>query len=357
VYGLLENNADNFARADAYFERSLSIDSNSGEVLNWMRMNLGPLGREQEAAEVALRMVQVDPMSMITLFNGAATLSMMGDGSPRLVSSLMDRLDIIDPQAGLRTRSLVAEQRGQLVEALRYGLQALALDPDKGNVRGNVADLLARLGLYAEALHVDPGIAEQIPAMQLNWEEVLRLRRERLERLPGNLGARLGLLLALYRAGELEEAARLAEQLQEEYRDQPAVLGGAYMVMAVVARRTERPAQAAQYRDAFAENLRRWIEMDLNIAQRYAATAALAAYDGRDADALTALRQAIDRGLREQRALAHSVYDRLRDTLEFQSLQARMLDLAEQERQQALALLCAPGEPAGWEPAAETCGA
>jgi TolB-like protein len=70
VYGLLESNSYNSELALGYFARSVELNPSSGEVLNWQRMAQMGAGRFKDATETNMRMVEVDPMSMIALFNG-----------------------------------------------------------------------------------------------------------------------------------------------------------------------------------------------------------------------------------------------------------------------------------------------
>jgi TolB-like protein len=357
VYGLLENQADNFQLANEFYDRSLAIEPNSGEVMNWKRLNLLPAGRTGEAQSLALRMIEADPMSRITLLNGIASIARFGDGTPDLVDSLLDRLDGIDPVMGLSTRQIVANIRGQAVASVRYGLQAMLLDPGKSNVRRGTGFTLAELGLYAEARNVDPAADEYIDYLTGDWEENLRRARETLARSPDSLDAKADYLDALYRAGQIEEAIALGEELWAIYGNQPDALnwGGTTLFMAEMARRTERPAQASTYRNAYAAAVQQWLSNDWNGAFLDFQLAALAAYDNRDAEALAALERSVDNGLRQESLLNSSLFERLSGNLQFQTVIARMRELAAQERSEVLDLLCGPDQLEGWDPAPDTC--
>jgi tetratricopeptide (TPR) repeat protein len=265
-------------------------------------------------------------------------------------------LETIDPAASLNARGLVAENRGQNSASARYRLQALTMDPEKSNIRSDIGNQLARLGLFDEARHVDPKADEYIPLYELDWEAHLRINQAALERSPDSLSSKTDVLFSLYLSGRYEEAAMLSEQLWDQYGTQPAQLGFVALIMAETARRTERPTQAARYRDVFARVVEEFVRSDLNFAFRYYAEARLAVFDGREQESILALERAIDRGLRWSGWLEAAAFESLGNSLEFQGLKSRMAELAAQDRQEILSLLCAPDEGIdGWTPAEQTC--
>jgi TolB-like protein len=357
VYGLLENQTDNFELANEYYDRSLALDPNSGEVMNWKRLNLFPAGRAGEAQALVLRMLEADPMSRITLLNGIASIARYGDGAPELVDTLLDRLDSIDLGMGLATRQIVAEIRVQTAASVRHGLEALILDPEKSNVRARTSEFLAELGLYAEALRVYPEVNNYIDTLTGDWEQNLQHTRETLARSPDSLDAKLDVLFALYLSGQYEEAVALGEALWAVHGDQPGALNwsGTTIFMADMARRTERPAQASTYRNAFAASVEQRVDGELNGYWIDFSEAALAAYDKRDADALAALERSITKGLRTEYMLSLDVFESLEGSLQFQSVKARMREVLAEERSQVLDLLCGQQKLPGWTPATETC--
>ena len=89
-YGLLESNSYNSELALDYFGRSLALNPSSGEVLNWQRMSQYGAGRIKDATETNLRMVEVDPMSMIALYNGVLGMSRLVEHDELTVEMMLE---------------------------------------------------------------------------------------------------------------------------------------------------------------------------------------------------------------------------------------------------------------------------
>jgi TolB-like protein/Flp pilus assembly protein TadD len=356
VYGLLERQADDPALSTEYYDRSLAIDPNNGEVLNWKRMNLFLLGRNSEALGLAMQMVEADPMSMITLFNGIATIASFDDGHPDLVAELLDRMEVINPARALDTRAWVEEANGRLSGAARYYFASVELSPQSTSTLSNLGELLARLGLYAEAANVDPEAPEYNAFYQMDWEENLRLNRENQQRSADGRSENLDLIQALFRAGEYDEALERFAVLWGLYDEDPAQMNYMLLVMAEAAQKTERPAEFRTYRDAGAIWVQSLIESGgVNMFRHYA-EARLAALDQREDDALNAVRAAINRGMRWDGWFLTPAFEHLEGNFAFQTELARMQELAAAEQVEILKMLCGP-DPIlnSMTPAPETC--
>jgi TolB-like protein/Tfp pilus assembly protein PilF len=356
TYGLLENTADQLEAANDWFDRALAITPDDGEVLNWKRLNLGDLGRMQESLAVNERMIEADPYSQVTLFNGAATLSYVGDGSPEKVDRLLDRLEELNPGLAWTTRGLVAETRGQSPEAAQHYFRAITLDPGAARARERLGNLLARLGLEDEALNVDPEAEEYLPFFRKDHDALVEQARRDVADTDGGTEETLFLISDLVTAGQDEEALELAEQLWRLLGESSDQLRFHSMNMAIAARRSERPLEEQRYRDAFAKFVQKSIENDIQFRFRYFNEATLAAFDGRDDDALAAMTRSIDRGLRWTGFFDLAAFDELRTSLAFQTELARMEELATADRYRILSDLCAPDAAVtDWTPAPESC--
>ena len=356
VYGLLERQADNFELSVDYYDRSLAIDPSNGEVLNWKRMNLPAMGRIDESIDIALKIVEVDPLSMIGLYNSLLTIDGFGDGSPELVAELLDRLEQVDVGKSLDARGLVAERGGRLPDAARNYDLSLIHTPDSSSLRATLGNLLARLGLYDEARLVDREAGEYVPFFRQDWEENLRLAQEDLARSPEGLNEQMRVLGALNRAGQHDEVMVLAQALWDEYGNNPSQLSFMNSMMAVSAQATERPVEFRTYRDAYALWMQTFVEADFNGNFINLHQARLAAIDQRHEVDIAAMTRAIDEGMRWAGWFTDPVFDDLADTLAFRTEMARMVELAEADRSAILDLLCAPdSELAEWDSAPETC--
>jgi len=356
VNGLLESNSHNEELALDYFARSLALNPSSGEVLNWQRMSQYGSGRIRDATETNRRMVEVDPMSMIALFNGVVNMVDQEIHDDLTVEMMLERLERLDKSYGYFARAGVEEGRGNISAAAAYHYRSLELDPGRSSNRQGLAQLLARLGLVDEALLVSPDSADDIAFWMGDWETATRLANEDLEQEPDSIDAKLDLLSVLMWSGDADSAYPLATQVWEQFEKQPAELGSRPIRMAWVAAKTEHTQQAQLYREAGARSLQNFIEADVTSVGRYASEALLAAIDGRNNDAIIAITNLIDKGGRWQSFLQHPVFDHLRGDERFQAQVTRMADLVSTERTEILTMLCGPDTNlTSWQPAPATC--
>ncbi len=356
VYGLLEVNNFNIDQALKYYGRSVNLNPSSGEVLNWQRMAQYAAGQVAEAVETNMRMVEIDPMSMIALYNGVVGIAATDGHDELTVEMMLQRLEGLDKGYGLSARAIVEEQRGNIPEAVRHYYKSLELDPGRSSNRSNLADLLATLNLADEALLIAPDEADNIAFRMTDWETALQTARENLAREPDSIGALFGMFFTLAFSGDTENAQPLAEQLWERFKDRPLELGSSTIAMSWVASKTEHTQQASMYRDAAADWLQKVIEAGLVDGDRYRNEALLAAMDGRDNDAVNAITKAIDKGSRWHYFFEFESFDKLQDNPRFQAQVSRMNDLFNTERGEILAMLCGPETIlTSWEPAAQTC--
>jgi len=126
--------------------------------------------------------------------------------------------------------------------------------------------------------------------------------------------------------------------------------------MAWVARQTEHPVETQLYRDAEAMIVQTLKQSGAEDSFASLMEARLAAVDGRDTDAVSALSRAIDRGARWQFIEKLPEFAALKGKPEFQAQVSRMHDLIEQERGEILAMLCGPDTIlTQWKPPPGTC--
>ena len=355
VYGLLEGNEDNASAALEYYARSLALNPSSGEVLNWNRMALWGAGRMKESLETNMRMIEVDPMSMITLFNGVASLTNTPYEDDQKIEALLQRLYDLDKGFGLSARADVEEQRGNIPAAVGIYYQVLELDPGRTSTRGSLAYLLAVHGFGDEAALVAPNLAYIVPVFNAEWDEAIAVLEERYAHDPsaGNL---MWLMSTQALSGDAEATFPLAQELWSKFSSNPSELGSSAIDMAWAAMKTEHPLEARLYRDAAAENVRHMIEAGMTTSNRYIQESQLAALDGRESDAVDAISKGLNRGLRWQYGLQTPIFDSLKDNPAFQAQMSRQRDLIDADRKEILAMLCGPETIlTTWEPAPETC--
>ena len=356
VYGLLESNSYNTELALDYFARSLALNPSSGEVLNWQRMAQFGAGKIREATETNMRMVEVDPMSMIALFNGIVNLVDLEEHDGLTVEMMLERLESLDKAYGLFARANVEESRGNIPAAAGDHYKSMELDPGRVTNRRFLSNILARAGLVDEARLVAPDNIENIAQWTGDWDTAIQLANEALEQEPDSVNALYNSFFTLLQSGDADSAYPLAERLWKRFEQHPSVMGMAPIFMSWVAKKTEHTEQARLYREAGAKWQQAYIEAGLADLRRYVAGAVLAAIDGRDDDAIIAVSRYLDKGGRWQLLLGHPVFDHLRDNPGFQAQVNRLADLADTERREILAMLCGPDTIlTSWQPAPQTC--
>jgi TolB-like protein len=358
VYGLLESDELRIDQALDYYRRSLAINPSSGEVLNWQRMAQHGKGLPREALVTTSRMVEVDPLSMITLFNASVSFVDTPYDDGVRVEQLLDRLQGLEQSYGLDARAVVAERRGHIVEAVRHFYRSMELDPGRSTVRSGLSEILRNLGLVEEALLVDPRMDEIDAAWaRSDGDSVLRLARARFADNPTAWSARFNLMYAtaIY-TDQPEEAIPLARGLLQDFEAIRDTIWTFVLDMAWMADMAEFPVEAAQWRDSGAASLQKLIESGWGGRAIEMGKVKVALLDRRKEDALQALARAIDLGERSRFIDEHPMFSAVKDEPQFQALVSRMRATVEQERAEVVAMLCGPDKIVReHQPAPETC--
>jgi TolB-like protein len=357
IYGLMLRGEDEFEEALEFYERSLAINPSSGEVLNWQRMAQGATGQYEAALESAARIIEVDPMSMIGLFNAIATFVNTPYDDPVRMAALLDRLEGLDKSFGLSARSLVADRHGEIVQSIKYSYLGLEHDPGRSSIRPGLANRLVNLGLVEEAHRIEPSRDE----LDLAWnrfdrENIIRLAKAEYEENPNN-DNRIGYIFALAVAKrDWESAMELVPeawaQVQQTGSVDPALASG----FALIAKRAEYPKEMQMYRNAVVDGLRGVTESGFGGDFKLFLEFRLTLIDGRQDEAIDLAHQRIDLGWRNFVLAETPIADLLGDHPGFAGLLSRMQDAIAAERQQVLEMLCGP-EPivTEYQPAPETC--
>jgi TolB-like protein len=349
--GLMEYNAMNLERALDLLNRSLALNPNNGEAHNWRRVVLQDLERFDQVLPALAVAVRADPLSKVVLSVYASALEDYGHHAE--VAPVIERLRALDEAWGLQALGGLALSRGDRVEAVRQLLQAAQQGRSSTE---DLARTLAHLGFRGEALR----IAKDEP-WDVYWSTGEHSQAIEATEGPARQNPEDDVLVgfhfnSLYYARHFAEAAPLAARIFHQGRSQwlsPVNV----MQMALAAREAGRPTEAASYRDLAArrtEALGR-AGADVNYARSI-----LAAYDGRDAEALKLVAGPVtapDSAIAPIE-LMDPLFLPLRNRIEFQSALEKVEVRLATQRVQVLALLCGPERPSPtWQPLPETCAA
>jgi TolB-like protein len=357
VNGLLAHSAFDFTKAIDFYRRSLALNPSSGEVLNWLRLALFATGDYRGSLDVSARMADVDPLSMVVLYNTIGDRSTVDEAISPATEALLQRLSQLNASWGLSARADVAQQLGTIPDAARLYYLSLEADPGRSANRATLADLLLRLGLEAEGLAVDPTLAVNAAFFEGRWDEAVASAQEYLALNPGQPVAMGQLLNALMWAGQDDAAFALAQQLWANLGQNPFSVDPWIESMAWVAHQSGHPQEAALYREALAKVVQERKAAGLNDNYSILKEAQLAALDGREDAAIAAFGRAIDRGARWTFLGQYPEFATLQDNPGFQAQVSRLRDLMDQERKEIVTMLCGPDSVlAHPTPAPETCG-
>jgi TolB-like protein/Flp pilus assembly protein TadD len=348
--GLIELNDLKPERSLQFLDRALAINPNDTEAHSWRRFGLEALGRFEAALQATGDAVRSDPLSRLALANYIEKLDQFGREAE--LGPALERLRALDEGWWLEALGSIEANRGDRVAAVRHLLPAL--QQGRETAGQGMAFILAELGLRQEALRMAKEGLQVYLALG-DHPRALEVAQAAHRKTPDDAFTHAGMFLALYGAGRFAEAAEHAAQLDR------AVHGmgtgpGFLLLMADAARSSSRGAEAASYR-ARADQLILRMQRD-GVAQRFSAfeRCGLAAYDGRDDEAVALLEGLVSATTVGRTDLQVPLFARLRGRPDFQALQKRLDAALANQRRQVVELLCGPQRlSATWQPAPETC--
>jgi TolB-like protein/Tfp pilus assembly protein PilF len=266
------------AAADAAFRRAIKLNPNYAPAYQWYSILLRDQGQVQQAYELLQRAVALDPLSAIINFNVGSTLEEMGRFDEAMAAYLrFHRLKPREPRIMGQIGTLHRFAFGRIAEGIRWYRRAEAIDPDTQNVvfaqavawsqlgePGRLDDLAERerardpdgslwrqakayslmlQGRFEEAEPLVQELLELSPTSNfghqlMNWLDIGAGRHDELIARIRALDSRMtrpgnptvgrdnyflanGLAVALYRAGEEDQANALYRLLLDLYEEMP----------------------------------------------------------------------------------------------------------------------------------------
>ncbi len=352
--------SDDSEAAVVHARKALELNPSSTDAMNWLNAGLWDLGRFKEAYAVVEQMMDKDPLSILSRNKYRLMLAATGrlDESRQLCDQLIAD-DYNMGRAEHARRSLWYE--GDIDEGLKWAFRA--------GVPVYVWVAFALVGEYDEARRFLHGYDYWIDIAQGHWDRALEITLENLEREPDNMEYVVNAAAALYGSGRVEEAAPLYERLYMPTPDAPMTFDAARsgplqepipvirLMRLAHGRRMSGDETGAR---AAAEFAKRGHEILLEAGHknqnRFAAEAMFAAFEGRSADAIAALKQAIRWGMRVRAGLDDPIFDTVRDEPGFADLIKELDAIIEAEHAEVLQLVCFNNPvPQHWRPLPDTC--
>jgi len=348
--GLMESFTGHHRRALELYDRSLAINPSNAEVHSWRAMALDSLGRYDQILPAAAQAVQVDPLSKIALFNYAPTLQAFGRTSD--IAPVVDRLRALDESWGEWALGVLALDRGDRPEAARHLLRALQSGRDKA--RSALAEVFAEVGLREEALRAGGAGNAMVLFALGDRDGALEAARKTAARDPDDPHAAVLLFAALYAAGRSGEAAAMADRLWEGEAAgfKPDLL----LPMADAARTAGNADRAARYRGRAQEVIEMARRAGMAAEHVDLKRAMLAAYDGRDQEAVALLVANLSSVAGPRSGLDSPLARRLAPRPDFQAAVRAIDATLSDQRARIVRMLCGPERvSATWDPAPQTC--
>ncbi len=339
--------------------KALELNPSSIDAMNWLYTGLTRLGQYKEAYAVVDQMMRKDPLSVLSLNKYRLMLDVTGrlDEARRVTDQLIAETGGFKPAHARR----VLWFEGDAVEGLKWAFEGEA------PVYVWVAFLM--VGEYDEARRLLLEFDMWVDVAEGRWEAALATTQANLRREPDNLEYVLDAASILYGAGRIDEATPLYERLYMPTPDAPLTFNapsrGPYqepvpvmrLMRLAYGRRLAGDEAGAQ---AAVELARRGHELLLDAGHRnqnrFAAEAMFAAFGGRKAEAIDALRSAIRWGLRGRRALADPIFDVVRNEPGFADLEEELDAIRAAQHAEVLQLICFNNPvPQHWRPLPHTC--
>ena len=352
--GFLEDQRENRELAVEYYDRSLALNPSNGAVRNWKRMALAGTGRFEEMLGVSYDSVRYDPLSKIALYNHGLVLQSFGKTDE--ARATLERLVSLDEAYGNSALGIFYSRQGELESAVSHQYAALEATPDRVSNRRNLAETLIDLQLFDEALKVDEKTRFYVAIGRADFPLAVDIAERNLARSPRSITFLQELLYARYLARD-SAAAASADELWTATDENPYRVGiQALAVMSEVTRAGGDRQAADGYLDSARALLAKMDSLTGENAYAIEARAHLAAVEGRHDDAIAAIAEAIDAGMRGQPVFYLPVFDELQDDPAFIAQRERLAEIVARQRAAVLEMLCGP-EPivSSWEPAPETC--
>ena len=353
-------------RALDYFDRSLALWPNSGEVLTWKMHTLNRLSRYEEDLRVTQEAAKRDPLHLASLSNYASTLYSLGRTSE--AAAIVERLRALHPAAAQQLAASAEMEAGDRAQGVRLALDvAVSSQPDDAQYFDShiqLATLLASLGLRDEVFGAEAfaeAFGQYVPLIghRLFYEcrEVVALMVKEEE--PKEVFWEY--VLSMSCAGDYSELFDVVTKYSADPRTHWVVRAdndfpyseGNILLVADAARRTGHAADAKVWRDV----AERMISGAARVGYRnFFHQAMLYAYDGRDDEAAQKLIAVLPYQNYWRAAAAIPLLSPLTKRPDYQAAMKKERAVLDRQRAEVLEMLCGPNPVSKtYKPAPATC--
>ena len=340
-------------------DMALAINPSYIDALNWKYLALQSLGRYEDQETAMLKILELDPMTIIGRMNYIGWLG--NTGRIQEGHAVADQLLKSSLWAGYSRHgeiSLVHEAK--IDEGIAWGLKAHAEDP--GDHFTNIFLVLGFtwLDMFDEARRVSEPLSYIADAAEGNFDKAIRATQRKLLLDPDNESVIMAAANTLYEAGRLEEALPLFERARDFLPEgRPIDDSSDTMMRLALSRRKTGDAKGAEIAAQIAKkDHAAWRAVGVKSQWQKRTEATIAAFEGDTDGAITALNDAIRLGMRDARFFADPMFEDLWQDPRFVALQQELDAILIEQREKVLQMICFHNPaPAGWQPLPATCTA
>ena len=349
---LLALKSNEFETAVEQARKALSLNPSYIDAMNWLHISLEALGRYEEADATLKQIVLLDPLTISGRINYIDWLSSVGK-IPE-AHEMADQLLIQSPESGYLAHADIALiYEGKLAEGLSWALRTTS---------DNLYRIYAFISVneYAEARRIDDFQTYWIDLNEGHFEKVIQATQAKMREHPEDKNALFTAADVLYEAGRLDEALPLFERFNDEFpAGQPIgqPLSKVRLIRLALVRRKAGDVDGARFvakivrKDLAARRMAGRKNQELFLAE-----AMIAAFDDNPDQVISAMKSAIQYGLRNRPAFDDPVFEAMQNDPRFLVLRQELDVILKAQHDEVLQLICFNNPaPDNWQPLPKTC--
>jgi TolB-like protein/Flp pilus assembly protein TadD len=353
---LLSRNSGDHTSAIEYARKALELNPSYSDAMNWLYISLGDMGEYQEQEATLKQLLVTDPMTIVGRSNYIGWLG--GTGRVEEGHDMADQLLAQSLRSGyMRHAELSLTHEARLAEGLAWGLKAYVEDPNDAFTNFYVMQGFLWVGEYDEARRINDGLAYMVDVAEGRFNDAIQATQRKMLLDPENESVIAAAAYVLYDAGRVDEALPLYERLRDFRPEGRPITGfNDSMMRLALARRKAGDEDAAQAAARIAKKDHAALRAAGEKTQFLHRTEAMIAAFEHDSDGvITALKAAMQRGLRDSRVFGDLMFEDMWEEPRFVELQQEVDAMLAQEQDKVLQLICFNNpEPGGWQPMPET---
>jgi len=356
-FALLSRNSGDLTSAIEYARKALELNPSYSDAMNWLYISLGDMGEYQEQEATLKQLLVTDPMTIVGRSNYISWLG--GTGRIEEGHDMADQLLAQSLRSGyMRHAELSLIHEARLAEGLAWGLKAYIADPNDNFTNFYVMQGFIWVGEYDEARRINDGLAFMVDVAEGRFEDAIQATQRKMLLDPENESVIAAAAYVLYDAGRIEEALPLYERLRDFRPEGRPITGfNDSMMRLALARRKAGDEDAAQAAARIAKKDHAALRAAGEKTQfQHRTEAMIAAFEHDPDGVITALKAAMQRGLRDPRVFGDAMFEDLWEEPRFVELQQEVDAMLAKEQDKVLQLICFNNPaPGGWQPMPETC--